>query len=80
MLVKRGLFWIWKGGSWDRFPSILSMYPHLQSLCDSFHVTGWYKVAHYKIPYQLGLVVGYKWKHSSDWPLGATDVDCQELS
>jgi len=48
MLVKRGLFWICKGGSqalfwsdaWDGFPSILSIYPHLQPLCDSFLVAG----------------------------------------
>ena len=56
------------------------MYPHLQSLCDSFHAAGWDKVAHYKTPYQLGLVVGYRWKHSSEWPPGGTDMDRQELS
>ena len=37
-------------------------------------------MAHYKTPYQLGPVVGYRWKHSSDWPPGGTDVDRQELS
>ena len=88
VLVKRGLFWICKGGSeaffwsdaWDGFPSILSMYPHLQSLCDSFHAAGLDKVAHYKTPYQLGLVVAYRWKHSSEWPPGGIDMDRQELS
>ena len=88
VLVKRGLFWICKGGSealfwsdaWDGFPSILSMYPHLQSLCDSFHAAGWDKVAHYKTPYQLGPVVGYRWKHSSDWPPRGIDMDRQEIS
>ena len=71
------MFW---SDAWDGFPSFLSMYPHLQSLCDSFHAAGWDKVAHYKTPYQLGPVVGYRWKHSSDWPPGGTDVDRQELS
>ena len=56
------------------------MYPHLQSLCDSFHATRWDKVAHYKTPYQLGPIVGYRWKHSSDWLPEGTDVDHQELS
>lgn len=88
LLVKRGLFWICKGGSkalfrsdaWDGFPSILSMYPHLQTLCDSFLATRWDKVARYKTPYQLGPIVTYRWKHSSDWPPGGTKVDHQELS
>ena len=37
-------------------------------------------MAHYKTPYQLRHVVGYRWKHSSEWPPGGTNVDHQELS
>ena len=37
-------------------------------------------MAHYKTPYQLGPVVGYIWKHSSEWPHGGIDMDHQELS
>ena len=56
------------------------MYPHLQMLCDSFHVVGWDKVAHYKTPYQLAPIVGYRWKHSSNWPPRGTKVDRHEFS
>lgn len=88
VLVKRGLFWICKRGfealflldAWDGFPSILSMYPHLQTLCDSFHAAGWDKVAHYRTPYQVRPVVGYRWRHSSYWPPRGIDMDRQELS
>ena len=51
------------------------MYSHLHTLCDSFHAAGWDKVADYKNPYQLGLVVGYRWKHSLDWLPRGIDVD-----
>jgi hypothetical protein len=79
-LVKRGLFWICNRGSealfwndsWDGNPPLLSMYPHLQALCDSFLAAGWDTVAHYKIAYNLGLAVGYRWKNSSDWPPGGS--------
>ena len=77
-LVKRSLFWIcnrdtealfWSD-SWNGHPPLLSSHPHLQSLCDIFLSVGWNKVAHYKEAYNLGLAVGYRWKNSSDWPLG----------
>lgn len=54
-LIKSGLFWIYNKGSkalfwldsWDGNPPILSMYLHLQLLCDIFSVASWHTVAHY---------------------------------
>lgn len=54
-LVKRGLFWICKGGSkalfwfdaWDGNPPILFMYPHLQTLYEYFITSRWDKVVYY---------------------------------
>ena len=37
-------------------------------------------MAHYKTPYQLGPIVGYRWKHSFDWPPRGIEVDQKELS
>ena len=62
----------------DSFLSILSTYD--QTLCDSFHAARWDEVAHYKSPYKLGPIVGYRLKHSSDLPPGGTDVDRWEIS
>lgn len=64
-LVKRGLFCICNKGSkalfwvdsWDGHPPLLSMYPHLQALCDYFIAVGWDKVEHYKTGQYYGLVV-----------------------
>ena len=36
-------------------------------------------MAHYKTPYKLGPIVGYRLKHSSNLPLGGIDVDCWEV-
>ncbi len=40
----------------------LSMYPHLQPLCDNFIAVGWHKVVHNKTGWNLGLAVGFCWK------------------
>ena len=37
-------------------------------------------MAHYKEAFNLGLVVGYRWKNSSNWPLGGSLGDRFELS
>ena len=37
-------------------------------------------MAHYKEDFNLGLAVGYRWKNSSDWPLGGSLGDRFELS
>ena len=37
-------------------------------------------MAHYKEAFNLGLAVGYRWKNSSDWPLGGSLGDRFELS
>lgn len=55
------------------------MYPHLLTLCDCFLAAGWDKIAHYKTSNQLGHV-SYRWKHSSDWSLRGTKVDCHKVS
>ena len=80
-LVKCSLFWICNSRTealfwsdcYDGYPPLLSSHPHLQSLCNFFLSARWNKVVHYKEAYNLGLVVGYKWKNSFDWPLGGID-------
>ena len=37
-------------------------------------------MVHYKEAFKLGLVVGYRWKKSSDWPLGGSLGDWFKLS
>ena len=37
-------------------------------------------MAHYKEAFNMGLAVGYRWKNSSDWPLGGSLGDRLELS
>ena len=62
----------------DSFLSLLSMYD--QTLCDSFHAAKWDKVAHYKTPYKLGPIVGYRLKSSFDLPPRGIDMDHWEIS
>lgn len=55
-LIKDGLFWICKRGtealfwsdSWDGFPTILSQFPNLVTLCQRFLKVGWSRVSDFK--------------------------------
>lgn len=58
--------------AWDLRPSILYIYHHLQTLHDSFFV--------HKTPYGLGLVIGYRYKCSLDWPPRVLETNSRDHS
>lgn len=63
-LFKRGLFWICNKGvdalfrydSCDSYPPLISVFPHLQPLCNNLVEARWSKVKDFKTIQTLGQV------------------------
>ena len=87
-IVKEGLFWICNNGSdtlfwqdsWDGFPPILSSFPQLIPLSQTFCTAGWIRVEHFKSVKRLGLVEITCWKNPQEWPMGGSVEDRALLS
>ena len=86
-LIKRGLFWICKGGSeahfwydaWDGHPPIVVQYPHLRTLSQRFCEAGWSKVHDFKSFSFQGQVVEARLKNPEEWPIFGLEGEHAEL-